>query len=58
MMTAMPAVKPTVTGIGNELDVGAEPQEARRQQHQAGQEGREDQAVDAVLRARWPRPAR
>ena len=30
MITAMPAVKPTVTGIGNELDVGAEPQKADR----------------------------
>ena len=34
MITAMPAVKPTVTGIGDELDEGAEPEEADGGQHQ------------------------
>ena len=34
--------------IGNVLDVGAEPQEARRDQDQARQQRREQQAVDAV----------
>jgi hypothetical protein len=36
--------------IGDELDEGAEPQEAHRHQHQARQEGGEDQPVHAVLR--------
>ena len=34
--------------IGDELDVGAEPQEAGRSKDHARQEGREDQPVDAV----------
>ncbi len=34
--------------IGNELDVGAEPQEARGDQDDAGHQRREDHAIDAV----------
>ena len=49
MMTAMPEVKPTITGFGNELDDSAELREAHRQQDDAGHQGRDLQTVDAVL---------
>ena len=50
MMTAMPAVKPTITGLGNELDHAAEPRESHDQQDETGHERGGLQAGDAVLR--------
>ena len=44
--------------IGDEFDVGAEPEIADRQQEDAGHHRGEDQPVDAVALRRSPPPAR
>ncbi len=50
MMTAMPAVNPTMTGLGNELDHAAEAREAHDEQDQPRHHGGGLQSGDAVLR--------
>ena len=53
MMTAMPGGEADRDRVGNELDVGADPQQARGDQDHARHQGGEDDAVDAVpLRGR------